>query len=144
MGVLVRVMRRQTGKTRHLIEQSAEKQIPIIVGSRQRAGHIRAMAQQMHVRQIPEPVVISNLIYELSIAHRNFPTGEALIDDLDDVLFQILYLLGIHSVETTVSLDKTTVVIDKRPTLSLDRMQVTLTSCSTDVQTSDKQHCDLL
>ena len=113
MGVLVRVMRRQTGKTKHLIEQSAEKQVPIIVGSRQRAGHVRTMAQQMHVRQIPEPVVIQDLLYDLNTAHRNFPTGEALIDDLDDVLFQIFYLLGIHSVETTVSLDKTTVVIDK-------------------------------
>ena len=80
---------RQRGKTTELIKLSAEKQIPILALNRnlQRQIIIRALELEL---QIPEPVLIKDIIPSTDGTRRVSSIGRLIVDDSLDLLQMLL------------------------------------------------------
>lgn len=82
-------MPRGSGKTTLLIKESAKTGRPIVVSTKRRVDYILHMANDMKIK-IPEPVVASNWMNGIYSGSSLSTIDGLLIDDLDDVLFDLL------------------------------------------------------
>ena len=98
---------RQSGKTTHLIKESAKTGKVIITFNAEHAKHVLRMANDMEVK-IPQPVPVGNL--QSLRGNRNARDMGVLIDEFEYVLYE---LLGVHVRGFTMKPPKDTVTLDK-------------------------------
>lgn len=88
---------RQTGKTKKLIELSAEKQIPILTTSISNVKNIKLRAEEMRL-SIPDPISVTEILSDRYL--NNISTIENIIvDDTEYVLKKLLYCRKVRNVE---------------------------------------------
>ena len=93
-------LKRGTGKTIRMLYASEYHNAPILCATGKNKQHIMDMAKWKGVN-IPEPITIA----DVACGHTT-DKSDVLVDEMDDVFYQLLSHLGLNMIGGTITIDK--------------------------------------